>query len=270
MGQAAASETKLHRSQVQRVAILALSSVQVLVTLLPSLGVGTSIGDRSDSVRTAITPAGWAFSIWGLLYTGSVIYAVYQFLPGQKANRLLASIGWASAGAFLGNAAWALFTQFVDLNAVSVLIIAFTLACLLVCYRHIADLPRDFSSGEQFMVVLPLSALAAWLTAATIVNIAASLNYHGVSFGDLNSIVGALVVGIGGIIATATIWTGRGNPWYAAVFLWALAGIFSASKGRSDEIAFAAIAAAILVICVTALRLSSAGQRERWIGAPAD
>ena len=104
------------RSDLQRTAILLLAILQVLVTLLPSLGLGEPIGERSDAVRTAITPAGWAFSIWGLLYAGSLAYAIYQFLPAQRTNALLARIGWASAGAFLGNALWALYTQFVDLK----------------------------------------------------------------------------------------------------------------------------------------------------------
>ncbi|RYE45107.1 MAG: hypothetical protein EOP21_06875, partial [Hyphomicrobiales bacterium] len=43
--------------------------LQIATPMLPSLGVGDPIGSQSDSVRTLITPAGWAFSIWGALYT---------------------------------------------------------------------------------------------------------------------------------------------------------------------------------------------------------
>jgi hypothetical protein len=237
------------------------------VTLLPSLGVGEPIGDRSDAVRTAITPAGWAFSIWGPLFAGSLAYAVYQIVPAQRDNRLIARIGWPSAGAFLGNAAWALYTQFFGLGAPSALIIVFTLTCLLACFRVFAE-PGRLTRGEQYLVVLPLSALAAWLTAATIVNIAAVLVYYGVDAGETTAVLGAAVVIVGGTIASAAIWKGRGNPWYGMVFLWALAGIHAASADIHPEIAGAAMLSAIAVALVTLVRLiRRPDDRSYWFQA---
>lgn len=254
------------RSDLQRVAILVLAAFQVLVTLLPRIGLGVPIGDQSDAVGTAITPAGWAFAIWGPLYAGCFAYALYQFLPAQRTNALLGEISWPSAGAFLGNALWALYAQFFDLNALSVLIIASTLLCLLACYRSFADMKRPLSRGEQFLVVLPLSGLAAWLTAATIVNVAASLKFHGIEPGDAAPFAGAAIVVVGGVIASAAIWNGRGNPWYALIFLWALAGIH-ARQTTANGIAAAAIAAAVLVVATTLVRLGRAADRDRWFGA---
>lgn len=252
------------RSLLQRVAILLLAIVQILVTLLPAAGFGEAIGDRSDAVRTIITPAGWTFSIWGLLYAGSLAYAVYQFLPAQKNNSLLAKIGWPSAGAFLGNALWALYAQFIDLNAFSVAIIAATLLCLLACYRSFANRHRRLSRGEQFLVALPLSALAAWLTAATIVNIAAALKFHGVNLEGDAAITGAAVIMAGGLIAALAVWNGRGNPWFATVFLWALAGIYSAS-GNTPAIAIATILSTLIVLVSALVRLLRDDERYYWI-----
>ena len=256
------------RSGAQRAAILLFAILQIAVTFLPSLGIGEAIGDRSDEARTAITPAGWAFSIWGPLFAGCLLYALYQLAPAQRDNPLLARIGWASAGAFLGNAAWALYTQFLALNLGSALIILFTLLCLLHVYRTFALSPAPFTRGEQFLVILPLSALASWLTAASIVNIAAVLEYHGVDAGDANDLVAAGVVLLGGAIAAAAIWCGRGNPWYAIVFLWALAGIYSASGRMVEEVGIAVIIAAVLVVGATVGRLSRRDDRLRWFGRP--
>lgn len=115
--------------------------------------------------------------------------------------------------------------------------------------------------------MLPLSALAAWLTAATIVNISASLRYHGVDAGEAEPLVTAIVVLIGGIIAAAALARGRGNPPYALVFLWALAAIYAAGGQRGDLVAGAAVAAAVAVILGAALGLRSA-DRGRWLGSP--
>lgn len=255
------------RSGAQRIAILFCAIFQVAATFLPSLGLGEPIGDRSDNVSTAITPAGWAFSIWGPLFAGSVAYALYQLAPGQRQNRLIDRIGWASAGAFLGNGLWALYTQSLALNAGSALIIIFTLACLLSIYRAFAEHRGAFTTGERFLVVLPLSALAAWLTAATIVNISASLKYHGVEIGMDGATVAAAIVIVGGVIASAALWTGRGNPWYALVFLWALGGIYSAGGQRHQEVAIAVIVAAIVVAAAAIGRLARKGGWDHWFGS---
>ena len=229
-----------------QIAVLFAAALQLLTPLLPQLGIGEPIGSQSDAVRTLITPAGWAFSIWGALYAGSTLFAIYQALPSQRNNALLRPIRWPAAGAFLGNAVWAAYTQLFGLSVVSVVIIAWTLVCLLVIYRVFST--AIFAAGERWCVFLPLSALAAWLTVATTVNIAASLKYHGVDGGTAAPTIGAVIVVIAGIIAAGALVRGRGNLPFAVVFLWALAAIFSAGGQVAGLIAAATAIAAILVI----------------------
>ena len=228
------------------IAVLVAALLQILTPVLPALGVGEPIGSQSDSVRTLITPAGWAFSIWGALYTGSLLFAIYQLLPAQRNNALLERTRWPAAGAFLGNALWAAYTQVFGLTALSVVIIAVTLCCLIVIYRSFTT-PR-FTSGERWLVYLPLSALAAWLTVATTVNIAASLRYHGVEAVEAAPGVGLAVLVVAGVIAAIALVRGRGNIPYAGVFLWALAAIYAAGGQVASLIALGTGIAAILVL----------------------
>ena len=247
-------------------AVIAASLLQIAIPSLPALGFGEPIGAQSDEVRTLITPAGWAFSIWGPLFAGAIAFAIYQALPAQRDSALLAHLRWPAAGAFLGNAVWALYTQSFGLSAISALIIIFTLACLVAAYRAIANWQPMFTRAQRWLAVLPLSALAAWLTAATIVNISASLRYHGVDAGEAAPLVTAIVILVGGIIAAAALDRGRGNPPYALVFLWALAAIYASGGQRADLVAGAAGVAAILVVIGTMTGLRSAGP-GRWFGS---
>ncbi|MFN3675699.1 MAG: hypothetical protein ACK4TC_06930 [Sphingomonas pseudosanguinis] len=247
-----------------RLAVLGAAIFQILTPILPLLGIGRPIGDQSTSVQTLITPAGWAFSIWSFLYAGSLAYAVYQALPAQRDNRLLAGLRWPSVGAFLGNGLWALYTQLDELTFLSVLIIATTLTCLVSVYRQLVDAPQ-LTRGERWFVALPLSALTAWLTAATIVNIAASLNYHGFAPEMDRTILAGAVILTGGVIASAVIRRGAGNPWYALVFLWALAGI-NARSGQFAVIAASCAIAALAVIVTTVFGLRQPYARAHWFG----
>jgi hypothetical protein len=250
-----------------RWAVILAAVLQILTPMLPWLGFGEPIGSQSDEVRTLITPADWAFSIWGPLYAGSTLFAIYQALPAQRDNALIARLRWPAAGAFLGNAVWAAYAQSFGLSAISSLIIVFTLACLLAAYRVFARWEPGFTRPERWLAVLPLSALAAWLTAATIVNISASLRFHGVDAGAAGAAVTAVIVLTGGAIAALAVLRGRGSPPYGLVFLWALVAIYSAGGQVSDVIALATGVAAVLVVIAAMLGLRRAGT-DRWFGDP--
>lgn len=228
--------------------VIVAAILQVLVPALPSIGFGERIGSQSNDVRSLITPVGWAFSIWGPLFTGAFAFSIYQLLPRKSDDLLLARLRWPATGAFMGNAVWALYTQSFGLSAISALIIIFTLLCLLYAYRVFAEWECRFTPAQRWLVFLPLSALAAWLTAATIVNIAAALKFHGVDGGSAAPVVSAGVLIIGGIIAAFAISYGRGNPPYTVVFLWALAGIYAAGGQKEDIVAWAVAISALLVI----------------------
>lgn len=244
--------------------VLFCALLQIVTPTLPFIGIGEPIGAQSDSVRTLITPAGWAFSIWGPLYSGSIASAVYQFLAPQRRSALLAQIRMPAAGAFLGNALWAAYTQLYGLSAVSSAIILFTLICLLTIFRRLIVWPSGFRTGERWFVVLPLTALAAWLTVATVVNISASLSYHGVSAGDAAATIAAVILIVAGLIAAAALIGSRGNPPYALVFLWALAAIYAAGGQEAPAIAAASIVAALLVVAGAVLGWRRGG-RARWL-----
>jgi hypothetical protein len=248
-----------------RFAVILFAVLQVLIPMLPHLGIGQSIGSQSDKVRTLITPAGWAFSIWGPLYGGSIAFAIYQALPSQHKNELLKFARWPPAAAFLGNALWAFYTQLYGLSVISVVIIIFTLFCLLTIYRRFATWQRTFRRGERWCVVLPLSALAAWLSVATIVNIGAALRFHGLELGDAAVPAAAAVITLGGFVAGALLIGGRGNPPYALVVLWGLAAIYAAGGQQEPWVATATAVAGVLVVIGTVVGLRRDGL-SRWTG----
>ena len=154
------SDTRINANPALVGVVIVAALLQIVTTSLPALGIGDPIGSKSNAVRTLITPAGWAFSIWGPLFAGTIAFAIYQALPGQRTNRLLAQIRLPAAGAFLGNALWALYTQFFGLAVFSAVIIILTLSCLIATYRVFARWEPKFSTGERWLAVLPLSALA--------------------------------------------------------------------------------------------------------------
>lgn len=261
------SQSHEARSTAQIAAILLAVFVQIGATFLPALGLGDPIGDRSDSVRTLITPSGWAFAIWGPLFLGSAIFAVWQALPGQRRNAILRDVGWWAAVALAAQGVWATYTQFNNLTVISALIIITSLVGLLAVVRRLADHPVAFTRAERWVMGLTFSALAAWLTAASIVNISASLVYHGFSVApSLEPTVTGTILVIGGAIAGMALRATRGNPWYTLVFLWALFAIYMKGGQLHQAIALGTMIAAGLVIASFLSKFALAENRRHWIG----
>ena len=69
---------------------------------------GNTVSEVSDKYSNLFTPAGYAFSIWGLIFMGMLIFAGYQFYltysKGLTMNFISQSGGWFAL-ANLGNAA---------------------------------------------------------------------------------------------------------------------------------------------------------------------
>lgn len=258
----------VHRPLAQRLAIILAVVVQIGAGFLPRIGIGEFIGDRSDAVRTLITPAGWAFAIWGPLFVLSALFALWQALPAQRSNALLARIGWPAAIALAAQGVWSTYTQLANLTAISAGIILVSLAGLLIVLRALVAAP-SLSRGERIFAAPAFSALAAWLTAASIVNIAASLKYHGITGADPSPGVTTVMILIGSGIAAIAAWRVRGAPLYGLVFSWALIAINAAGGQRFEMIGWAAIAGIVLVLAVSVWQLTRKDNRIHWFGGQA-
>lgn len=253
------------RSGWQRAAVIVAVFVQIGATFLPQLGLGEPIGSRSDSVRTLVTPSGWAFAIWGPLFLFSAVFAVWQALPAQRRNVLLDQISWPAAVALAAQGVWATYTQFANLTAISAVIILVSLGGLLIVLRTLVVAPA-LSRAERWLVAPVFSALAAWLTAASIVNISATLKFYGVGGAGPAPEVAAVMVAIGATIAAIATARVRGAPLYGLVFCWALFAIHARGGQQFAPIGWAAMAGGALVLAALVWRLAQADNRRHWLG----
>lgn len=259
------SHTAPTRPLVQRLAVILAVIVQIGAGFLPQLGIGEPVGTRSDAVRTLITPVGWAFAIWGPLFALSALFALWQALPAQRNNALLHRIAWPAAIALAAQGVWSTYTQIANLTFVSVVIILISLAELLFIMRVLVA-ERTLSRGERLFVAPAFSALAAWLTAASIVNIAATMKFYGVGGGGPTPLMATAMVLIGAAIAALTVAQMRGAPLYGIVFSYALFAINAGPGQRFPTVGWACFAGIAVVLAVTVWQLSRAANRSHWFG----
>ena len=103
-------------------------------------------GDVSDKYSTLFTPAGYAFSIWGLIYLTLGIYAFYQAFWARQGQNLYDRLApWLMVN-LLANSLWLPTFQYelIALSVVFMLVILGTLVQLQIILspRHHLARPR--------------------------------------------------------------------------------------------------------------------------------
>src|SRR4030042_4654031 len=151
----------------------------VLMVILNSLaGSTTTIGGKntaqiSDANPTLITPAGYVFSIWGIIYLLLGVFVVYQALPSQRGKDFHKKIGWFFVLSCAANIIWLFLWQFEYLS-LSVVLMFLLLASLILIYLRLNIGKSKADTRERLAVHLPFSVYLGWITIATIANISAT------------------------------------------------------------------------------------------------
>ncbi len=204
------------------VSVLVTLVVNILANALPLNGQNT--GQISDRFNVYFVPAGYVFSIWGVIYIGLIAYAIYQALPAQRENPRLRATGWWIALGGVANSAW-IFLWHYNQFPLTLIAMLTLLATLLVTYLRLGIGRTTVTATEKWAVHLPFSIYLGWITVATVANISDVLDFlkwdrFGIAPEIWMSIILATVV-----VIAAWMNFSRRDVAYAAVLLWALAGI---------------------------------------------
>ena len=205
-------------------------SAFIAVVIINGLAGATSIiGGRntaqvSNSFPTLITPAGYVFSIWGIIYILLGVFVVYQALPSQQGKSFQSKIGWLFVLSSLLNCIWIFLWQF-EFLVLTVPVMFLLLASLIFIYVRIGIGNKNAPPREKLAVYVPFSVYLGWITIASIANVATtlvSLNWGG--FGLSTELWAALIV-IFILVITTVVFATRKDIAYTLVIIWALVGI---------------------------------------------
>jgi len=132
---------------------------------------GTDTAEISAKYPTLVTPAGYAFSIWSLIYVGLLAFSIYQLLPANLARfRAVRSFYIFSCAL---NCAWLYFWHRDQIIICFVIILALA-ATLLLISRQLKD-PE--SLRDTWFAKEPFGLYFGWVTAAALVNFAIMLKF---------------------------------------------------------------------------------------------
>jgi hypothetical protein len=217
---------------VKKIALLNLLGFAVMITVNALANIlpiaGRTTGGVSAFTDNLFVPAGFTFSIWGLIYLLLAAF-VFTALIAAK-NPVIAGVTSRIGSLFfiscLLNSAWLFAWHHLQLIPSMILMVGLLVTLLAIYVRleneGIAD--RSFAS---LTMRLPFRVYVGWISVATIANMAAVLTFYGFSgFGIDPQIWTATMVTVAALLGITMLFKSRDFA-YPAVIIWALWGIYN-------------------------------------------
>jgi hypothetical protein len=224
-----------------KISVLVAAILQVVAPALLSIG---TFEMSNRSLEVFIQPAGWAFSIWGLIYTLSFVYAVYQLIPRYD-NELLRATRIPALIGFLGSIAWLYFAGMSGWEVWLTIPILFLMA---ISFIYVIRATNSADKNQTLLSKKILFPYAAWTGIASWLNIQAVLNERGVVTSEtLNLVTNGILFAC---IALFTLYFFRKtgySAWYGGVMVWAGIGIVSANLNSGSTL-FVALGGVLIAV----------------------
>ena len=170
-----------HTSDRVRAILVALTAVTQAVSAPLTrwaLGPASNTGAISDANASPVTPADYAFVVWGLIYAACIALAIYQLLPSQQVRPVHRLTGWWLFGAFTASTLW------VPIFGTRTLWLAQVLILILVGYlvaaaRGFLRVGPAASTAEEVFLRLPVMVYLGGATLAAAAGFATTFRSWG-------------------------------------------------------------------------------------------
>ncbi len=212
---------------------------------------GNTVGGISEKYDTLFAPAGYAFSIWGVIYIGLIAFGLFQFKRvffDKKEDEFILKIGpWLSI-ANLANIIWlwAWLSESLGLSLILMVIILFSLVIIILKL----NMERwDAPFPVVAWIWWPLCIYSGWIAVATIANVSAylvKLEWHAL-FSDLSWTIVMIIIAV---VLNLLIILYRKMYVFAVVGVWALLAISIRHWDNIALLQWTALAGALVLFIV--------------------
>ena len=221
--------------------VVVLASIAVNYAVNTVSASSASVAQISDRYTTLVTPASYAFAIWGLIFGAMIFYAVVQLMPGQRDKPVYDRLAFPLIGFSVLAALWSPVFETEAIGLATVIIFG-ALGCAALAFVRVH---AAIAAGQHSRwLAVPFSLMLGWISVASIVCVATLLVSLGWSGGPLANTTWAVIM-----LAVATglgLWLSLRyrDALVPAVMAWAAFAIWSARVNAHPVVAAVALAAA--------------------------
>jgi hypothetical protein len=232
---------------------LALAVAQALSPGILALSGSDALS--SSGQEPAITPAGYAFAIWGLICALSLGLSIWFVAGGRARNPLAAALSRPRCVVFAGFSIWLALASLGWTWGTAVVLATMLVGrvrALTFAVGHKGDIAEGCTTGRALLWAT-LGAYTGWTSVAVWVNLAAALAQSGAPLARSAATLWQLAV-LAGAAATVVLVISRAAGLWAcaAGCVWALvAAAVGAAQQQAPVLAAAAGAAVVLTLAWT-------------------
>ncbi|MEO6333935.1 MAG: TspO/MBR family protein [Pyrinomonadaceae bacterium] len=230
--------------RIRSILVLAATVGVIVFNWLAATGrLGSDTAAISAKYPTLVTPAGYAFSIWSLIYLGVIAFSVYQVFPANLSRfRGVRSVYIASCAL---NCAWLYFWHREQIVVCFVVMVALWATLAVICYQ----VRNAKSLGDTWLAKAPFGLYFGWVTAALLVNLSILLKFQRVAFSPSAETTLAVLLILAAAGCAILVRVKLTNYFYPLAIAWALTAI---AVKQSGQTAIVSAAAAGVVACLIA------------------
>jgi hypothetical protein len=247
--------------RLRTIAVAGTAVAQVIASPLTTLAIGPSSNTSaiSDDNVSPVTPAGYAFAIWGLIYLGCLALAVYQLLPSQQDREVHRRTGWWLVGAFSASAIWVPIFGLRLLWLAQFVILALV-GCLAVAATRLSRI-RSATTSERVLLRLPVMLYLGWAVLASAAGFGATFRSLGLSeTGTLVTAVSLVLLAVATIASVIIVLRLTAVASFVFAACWALVAVAVGTYDGSVRLAaLVAVGAALAALIVRSRRTSRTG-----------
>ncbi|WP_026231675.1 hypothetical protein [Neolewinella persica] len=211
----------MSHSSSRFLALVGMLVMLVLYVLNASGNLGPNpIGTTSTATNPLIVPAPYAFAIWAPIYTGLIIFPIFQLFKKRENHPAWIPLRQWFAANVVANGVWLAFASY-DWQWLTVAVIVFMLISLFEINRLLRTIEAAKADRSYWLERLVFSLYFAWVTLATVLNVSSALHFYGWDGFGVSEVTWTIImIVVAALIAGYTSLRYR-DPAFAGVVVWA-------------------------------------------------
>jgi len=236
--------------RLRSILVLIATAATIAWNVLAAYGYVNAVTPAEISARypTVVTPAGYAFSIWTLIYAGLAVFTIYQLLPGNLSR--FGGLRTIYIASCVLNCAWIYFWHHDRTGICLILIVV--LAAMLIYI--VSQLMVTVTAVEKVFVKGTFGLYAGWVTVAAMVNLFVYFASVGAPAAE-SATLGVVGVIVATAFAVAVTWR-FANFVYPLAVAWALTAIAVMQSGKTAIVVACAGGVIMCLLLATSFILS--------------
>ena len=225
------------------VSLVLVLIVNGLANILPINGLTT--GEVSDEFPILFVPAGYVFSIWGLIYLALIAFAIYSVTPRGRENQSIDSIAWWFVAANIFNSIWIFLWHYLQFPLTLIAIVGL-LVSLGAIFLKLRIGVEQRPVLEKLVVAAPFSIYLGWATVAVVANFAQTLYSIGYRGAPLTQEIWTIVLLLVATVLGISMIFNRRQIAYPLVLTWGFVGIY-VKQAKTPVVAYTALVLGIAI-----------------------